>query len=111
VALVGCTVPQDAYTASKGGVIALTKSLAVQFGPRQVRTNAIAPGPIETPLLTSWLLTNPEERRRRLDRIPMGRFGRPEDVVHLALYLASDESSWVNGSVFVVDGGITSNYF
>lgn len=111
VALVGCTVPQDAYTASKGGVIALTKSLAVQFGPRQIRTNAIAPGPIETPLLTSWLLTNPEERRRRLDRIPMGRFGRPEDVVQMALYLASDESAWVNGSVLVVDGGITSNYF
>lgn len=111
VALVGCTVPQDAYTASKGGVIALTKSLAVQFGPRGIRTNAIAPGPIETPLLTSWLLANPEARQRRLDRIPMGRFGRPEDIVNMALYLASDESTWVNGSVMVVDGGITSNYF
>jgi NAD(P)-dependent dehydrogenase (short-subunit alcohol dehydrogenase family) len=111
VALVGCTVPQDAYTASKGGVIALTKSLAVQFGPRQIRTNAIAPGPIETPLLTSWLLANPEAKKRRLDRIPMGRFGRPEDIVQMALYLASDESTWVNGSVLVVDGGITSNYF
>jgi NAD(P)-dependent dehydrogenase (short-subunit alcohol dehydrogenase family) len=111
VALVGCTVPQDAYTASKGGVIALTKSLAVQFGPRHVRTNAIAPGPIETPLLTSWLLNNPEAKKRRLDRIPMGRFGRPEDIVNMALYLASDESTWVNGSVLVVDGGITSNYF
>ncbi len=111
VAFVGCTVPQDAYTASKGGVIALTKSLAVQFGPRHVRTNAIAPGPIETPLLTSWLLANPEAKKRRLDRIPMGRFGRPEDVVQMALYLASDESTWVNGSVLVVDGGITSNYF
>lgn len=111
VALVGCSVAQDAYTASKGGVIALTKSLAVQFGPRQIRTNAIAPGPIETPLLTTWLLTNPEARKRRLDRIPLGRFGRAEDVVHMALYLASDESAWVNGSVLVVDGGITSNYF
>jgi NAD(P)-dependent dehydrogenase (short-subunit alcohol dehydrogenase family) len=111
VALVGCTVPQDAYTASKGGVIALTKSLAVQFGPRQVRTNAIAPGPIETPLLTSWLLANPEAKQLRLDRIPMGRFGRPEDIVNMALYLASDESTWVNGSVMIVDGGITSNYF
>ncbi len=111
VALVGCTVPQDAYTASKGGVIALTKSLAVQFGPRQIRTNAIAPGPIETPLLMSWLLNNPEAKQRRLTRIPMGRFGRPEDVVSMALYLASDESAWVNGSVMVVDGGITSNYF
>lgn len=111
VALVGCSVPQDAYSASKGGVIALTKSLAVQFGPRGIRTNAIAPGPIETPLLTSWLLTNPEAKQRRLSRIPMGRFGRPEDIVHMALYLASDESTWVNGSVLVVDGGITSNYF
>ncbi len=111
VALVGCSVPQDAYTASKGGVIALTKSLAVQFGPRGVRANAIAPGPIETPLLTSWLLTNPEAKQRRLSRIPMGRFGRPDDIVHMALYLASDDSAWVNGSVLVVDGGITSNYF
>ena len=111
VALVGCTVPQDAYTASKGGVIALTKSLAVQFGPMHIRANAIAPGPIETPLLTSWLLNNPEAKQLRLNRIPLGRFGRPEDIVQMALYLASDESTWVNGSVLVVDGGITSNYF
>jgi len=111
VALVGCTVPQDAYTASKGGVIALTKSLAVQFGPKGIRTNAICPGPIETPLLTSWLLSNPEAKQVRLNRIPMGRFGRPEDIVHLALYLASDESTWTNGAVMVADGGITSNYF
>ncbi|MDR7533756.1 MAG: SDR family oxidoreductase, partial [Armatimonadota bacterium] len=111
VALVGCTVPQDAYTASKGGVIALTKSLAVQFGPRGIRTNAICPGPIETPLLTQWLLTNPEAKAVRLARIPMGRFGRPDDIVALALYLASDESAWTNGAVLVVDGGITSNYF
>ncbi|MDR7520279.1 MAG: glucose 1-dehydrogenase [Armatimonadota bacterium] len=111
VALVGCTVPQDAYTASKGGVIALTKSLAVQFGPKGIRTNAICPGPIETPLLTEWLLTNPEAKRIRLARIPMGRFGRPEDIVYLAMYLASDESSWTNGAVLVADGGITSNYF
>ncbi|MDR7555183.1 MAG: glucose 1-dehydrogenase [Armatimonadota bacterium] len=111
VALVGCTVPQDAYTASKGGVIALTKSLAVQFGPRGIRTNAICPGPIETPLLTEWLLTNPEAKAVRLARIPMGRFGRPDDIVAMALYLASDESSWTNGAVLVVDGGITSNYF
>jgi NAD(P)-dependent dehydrogenase (short-subunit alcohol dehydrogenase family) len=111
VALVGCTVPQDAYTASKGGVIALTKSLAVQFGPKGIRSNAICPGPIETPLLTEWLLTDPEAKRVRLARIPMGRFGRPEDIVQMGLYLASDESSWTNGAVLVVDGGITSNYF
>ncbi len=111
VALVGCTVPQDAYTASKGAVIALTKSLAVQFGPKGIRSNAICPGPIETPLLTEWLLTNPEAKRVRLARIPMGRFGRSEDIVYLAMYLASDESSWTNGAVLVADGGITSNYF
>lgn len=111
VALVGCSVPQDAYTASKGAVIALTKSLAVQFGPKGVRSNAICPGPIETPLLLEWLLKEPKEKARRLNRIPMGRFGRPEDVVSLALYLASDESAWTNGAAIVVDGGITSNYF
>jgi len=111
VALVGCSVPQDAYTASKGAVIALTKSLAVQFGPKQIRSNAICPGPIETPLLTKWLLSNPKERDKRLCRIPMGRFGKPEDIVYLAMYLASDESAWTNGAALVVDGGITSNYF
>ena len=111
VALVGCSVPQDAYTASKGAVIALTKSLAVQFGPRGLRANAICPGPIETPLLTEWLLKEPAEKAKRLNRIPAGRFGKAEDVVYAALYLASDESSWTNGAVLVVDGGITSNYF
>ena len=111
VALVGCSVPQDAYTASKGAVIALTKSLAVQFGPKKIRANAICPGPIETPLLTEWLLANPVERNKRLVRIPMGRFGKAEDIAYLALYLASDESSWTNGAAIVVDGGITSNYF
>lgn len=111
VALVGCSVPQDAYTASKGAVIALTKSLAVQFGPKGVRANAICPGPIETPLLTEWLLKEPKEKAKRLNRIPMGRFGKPEDIVSLALYLASDDSSWTNGAVMVADGGISSNYF
>ena len=111
VALVGCSVPQDAYTASKGGVIALTKSLAVQFGPHKVRSNAVCPGPIETPLLTEWLFKEPAEKAKRLNRIPMGRFGRSEDIAYLAMYLASDESSWTNGAALVVDGGITSNYF
>jgi NAD(P)-dependent dehydrogenase (short-subunit alcohol dehydrogenase family) len=110
VALVGCTVPQDAYTASKGAVIALTKSLAVQFGPRGIRSNAICPGPIETPLMRD-LLKDENKKRVRLNRIPMGRFGHAEDVVSLAVYLASDESSWTNGAALVVDGGITSNYF
>jgi NAD(P)-dependent dehydrogenase (short-subunit alcohol dehydrogenase family) len=111
VALVGCSVPQDAYTASKGAVIALTKSLAVQFAPRGVRSNAICPGPIETPLLTEWLLADPEARRVRLARNPTGRFGRPEDIVNAGIFLASDESAWTNGAVLVADGGITSNYF
>ena len=110
VALLGCTVPQDAYTASKGGVLSLTRSLAVQFGPHNVRANAICPGPIETPLLRE-LLRDEEARGRRLSRIPLGRFGQPEDVVNAALYLASDESAWTTGTTFVVDGGISVNYF
>ena len=110
VALVGCTVPQDAYTASKGAVLALTKSLAVQFGPQHVRVNAICPGPILTPLLADLFPTQ-EEEMKRLNRIPLGRFGLPEDIVYAALYLASDESSWTTGTEFVVDGGITVNYF
>jgi NAD(P)-dependent dehydrogenase (short-subunit alcohol dehydrogenase family) len=110
VALMGCTVPQDAYTASKGAVLSLTRSLAVQYGPKGVRVNAICPGPILTPLLES-LFPNEEERLKRLNRIPMGRFGWPEDIVYAALYLASDESSWTTGTTFVVDGGISVNYF
>ena len=110
VALLGCTVPQDAYTASKGGMISLTKSLAVQYAKKGIRANAICPGPIETPLLRV-LWTSEEERNKRLNRIPLRRFGAPEDIVYLALYLASDESSWTTGAVMVVDGGITSNYF
>jgi NAD(P)-dependent dehydrogenase (short-subunit alcohol dehydrogenase family) len=110
VALVGCTVPQDAYTASKGAVLALTKSLAVQFGPQRVRVNAICPGPILTPMLVD-LFPSEEEKMKRLNRIPLGRFGLPEDIAYAALYLASDESSWMTGTEFVVDGGITVNYF
>jgi NAD(P)-dependent dehydrogenase (short-subunit alcohol dehydrogenase family) len=111
VALVGCSVPQDAYTATKGAVIALTKSLAVQFAPKGVRSNAVCPGPIETPLLTEWLLSDPEAKRIRLARNPSGRFGKPEDIVNVGIFLASDESKWTNGAVLVIDGGITSNYF
>src|SRR3954465_2327406 len=111
VALVGCSVPQDAYTASKGAVIALPKSLAVQFAPRGVRSNAICPGPIETPLLTEWLLKDPEAKRGRRARHPPRRVGKPEDIVNAGIFLASDESAWTNGAVLVLDGGITSNYF
>ncbi len=110
VALMGCSVPQDAYTASKGGVLSLTRSLAVQYGRYGIRANAICPGPIETPLLRE-LWTSEEERNKRLNRIPLGRFGDPEDVVKAGIFLASDESSWITGNTFLVDGGITVNYF
>ena len=110
VALVGCTIPQDAYTASKGGVISLTRSLAVQYGRQGIRANALCPGPIETPLLRR-LWTSEEERDKRLNRIPLGRFGTPEDIVNAGIFLASDESAWMTGASFVVDGGITVNYF
>jgi NAD(P)-dependent dehydrogenase (short-subunit alcohol dehydrogenase family) len=111
VALLGCSVPQDAYTASKGAVLALTRSLAVQFAPQGVRTNAILPGPVETPLLMEWLLKDEEAKKLRLARNPTGRFGRPEEVVAMAVYLASDESAWTNGASLVIDGGISVNYF
>lgn len=111
VAILGCSVPQDAYTASKGAVLSLTRSLAVQFGPNGIRTNAICPGPVETPLLMDWLLKDEAARQLRLARNPTGRFGKPEEIVQLAIYLASDESRWTNGASLVVDGGITVNYF
>jgi NAD(P)-dependent dehydrogenase (short-subunit alcohol dehydrogenase family) len=111
VALVGCSVPQDAYTASKGAVLSLTRSLAVQFGPQGVRTNAICPGPVETPLLMDWLVKDEAAKQLRLARNPTGRFGKPEEIVHMAVYLASDESRWTNGASLVIDGGITVNYF
>jgi NAD(P)-dependent dehydrogenase (short-subunit alcohol dehydrogenase family) len=111
VALLGCSVPQDAYTASKGAVLSLTRSLAVQFGRQGVRSNAICPGPIETPLLMDWLLKDEAAKRLRLARNPTGRFGKPEEIVNLAVYLASDEARWTNGAAMVVDGGISVNYF
>ena len=111
VAILGCSVPQDAYTASKGAVLSLTRSLAVQFGPNGIRTNAICPGPVETPLLMDWLLKDEAAKQLRLARNPTGRFGKPEEIVQMAIYLASDESRWTNGASLVVDGGITVNYF
>lgn len=110
VAFMGCTVPQDAYTTSKGGLLALTKSLAVQYGRHNIRCNAICPGPIETPLLRA-LWTDEDARNMRLNRIPLGRFGEARDIIYMALYLASDESAWTTGSWLMVDGGISSNYF
>jgi NAD(P)-dependent dehydrogenase (short-subunit alcohol dehydrogenase family) len=111
VAILGCSVPQDAYTASKGAVLALTRSMAVQFAGRGVRSNAISPGPIETPLMLDWLLKDDAAKQLRLNRNPSGRFGKPEEIVNVGIYLASDESTWTNGANFVVDGGITVNYF
>ena len=111
VAILGCSVPQDAYTASKGAILSLTRSLAVQFGPTGIRTNAICPGPIETPLLMDWLLKDEAAKNLRLARNPTGRFGKPEEIVFMALYLASDESRFTNGASLVVDGGISVNYF
>src|SRR5664279_5053958 len=111
VAILGCSVPQDAYTASKGAVLSLTRSLAVQFGPVGIRTNAICPGPIETPLLMDWLLKDEAAKNLRLGRNPTGRFGKPEEIVHMGVYLASDESRFTNGASLVIDGGITVNYF
>jgi NAD(P)-dependent dehydrogenase (short-subunit alcohol dehydrogenase family) len=109
VALVGSATPQVAYTASKGGVLALTRELAVQYAREGIRVNALCPGPIETPLLAE-LLDDPEWARRRLVHIPMGRPGRPEEIAEAALFLASDESSFMTGATLVVDGGINAAY-
>src|SRR5207253_6070746 len=109
VALVGAAAPQIAYTASKGGVLAMTREIAVEFARRGIRANALCPGPIETPLLQE-LLADPARRERRLVHIPIGRFGRAEEIANAALFLASDESSFMTGSALVVDGGITAAY-
>ncbi len=111
VAVLGCSVPQDAYTASKGAILALTRSLAVQFAPNGIRTNAILPGPVETPLLMEWLIKDEQAKKIRLARNPSGRFGKPDEIVSMAVYLASDESAWTNGASLVIDGGISVNYF
>ena len=100
-----------AYAASKSAVLSLTRSLAVQFAGRGVRSNSISPGPVETPLLMEWLLKDEAAKQLRLARNPTGRFGKPEEVVSAAIYLASDESRWTNGANFVIDGGISVNYF
>ncbi|MEK6372784.1 MAG: glucose 1-dehydrogenase [Acidobacteriota bacterium] len=109
VAILGAAVPQIAYTASKGGVLAMTREIAVEFARQNIRANALCPGPVETPLLAE-LLADPARRQRRLVHIPPGRFARPEEIANAALFLASDESSYVNGSTFLVDGGITAAY-
>ena len=109
VALMGAATPQIAYTASKGGVLSMTREIAVEFARRGVRANSLCPGPVETPLLQE-LLADPARRQRRLVHIPMGRFGRAEEIANAALFLASDESSYMTGAALVVDGGITAAY-
>ncbi len=109
VALMGAAVSQIAYTASKGGVLALTREIAVEFARKNIRANALCPGPVETPLLAE-LLSDPARRQRRLVHIPPGRFAKATDIANAALFLASDESAYVNGATFTVDGGITAAY-
>jgi NAD(P)-dependent dehydrogenase (short-subunit alcohol dehydrogenase family) len=109
VALMGAASPQIAYTASKGGVLSMTREIAVEYARQGIRANAICPGPIRTPLL-EYLIADDEKRENRLNHIPAGRFGEPADIANAALYLASDDSDWVTGTEFNVDGGITSAY-
>jgi NAD(P)-dependent dehydrogenase (short-subunit alcohol dehydrogenase family) len=110
VALLGAATSQISYTASKGAVLALTRELGVQFARRGVRVNALCPGPVETPLLLSIWGDDPSAAQRRLVHIPMGRLAKPREIVNAALFLASDESSYVNAATFVVDGGISAAY-
>ncbi len=109
VALLGAATPQLAYTASKGGVLALTRELAVIHARESIRVNALCPGPLRTELLMKYLDTE-EKRQRRLVHIPMGRFGEAKEIAQAALFLASDESSFTTGATFLVDGGITAAY-
>jgi NAD(P)-dependent dehydrogenase (short-subunit alcohol dehydrogenase family) len=109
VALLGAATPQLAYTASKGGVLSMTRELAVIHARENIRVNALCPGPLRTELLMKFLNTE-EKKQRRLVHIPMGRFGEAKEMAFAALYLASDESSFVTGSEFIVDGGITAAY-
>jgi NAD(P)-dependent dehydrogenase (short-subunit alcohol dehydrogenase family) len=109
VALMGAATAQIAYTASKGGVLAMTREIAVAHAKEGIRANALCPGPVNTPLLAE-LLADPAARARRLVHVPMGRLAEAGEIARAALFLASDESSYVNGATFVVDGGITSAY-
>lgn len=109
VAVLGAATPQIAYTASKGAVLSMTRELAVIHARENIRVNALCPGPLRTELLMSYLNTE-EKRQRRLVHIPMGRFGEAKEIAQAALYLASDESSYVTGTEFLVDGGITAAY-
>ena len=110
VAILGAATSQISYTASKGAVLALSRELAVEFARRGVRVNALCPGPVETPLLLSIWGDDPAAAARRLVHLPMGRLAKPREIVNAALFLASDEASYVNGATFLVDGGLTAAY-
>ena len=109
VALMGAATAQIAYTASKGGVLAMTREIAVEYGRQGIRANSLCPGPIATPMLEE-LMSDPERKQRRLVHITMGRLGQAEELAKAALFLASDESSFMTGAQLVVDGGITAAY-
>jgi NAD(P)-dependent dehydrogenase (short-subunit alcohol dehydrogenase family) len=110
VAILGAATSQISYTASKGAVLAMSRELAVEFARRGVRVNALCPGPVETPLLMRLFDETPGALERRLVHVPMGRLAQAREIAYGALFLASDESSYVNGATFLVDGGITAAY-
>jgi NAD(P)-dependent dehydrogenase (short-subunit alcohol dehydrogenase family) len=110
VAVMGAATSQISYTASKGGVLALSRELGVEFARRGVRVNALCPGPVDTPLLRELFAKDPERAARRLVHVPMGRFGDAAEIAAGALFLASDESSFVTASTFLVDGGLSGAY-
>jgi NAD(P)-dependent dehydrogenase (short-subunit alcohol dehydrogenase family) len=110
VAVMGAATSQISYTASKGGVLALSRELGVEFARRGVRVNALCPGPVDTPLLQELYASDPEKAARRLVHVPIGRFARAEEIANGALFLASDESSFVTASTFLVDGGLSGAY-
>jgi len=110
VALMGAATSQISYTASKGGVLALSRELGVEFARRGVRVNAVCPGPVDTPLLRELFAKDPEKAARRLVHLPMGRFARAEEIANGVLFLASEESSYVTASTFLLDGGLSGAY-
>jgi len=110
VAVMGAATSQISYTASKGAVLALSRELGVEFGRVGVRVNALCPGPVNTPLLQELFAKDPEKAKRRLVHLPMGRFAEAREIANAALFLASDESSYVTASTFLVDGGLSGAY-